>query len=182
MGGEIWGVLNLESTEPDAFGPDDLLFGDTIAATIGAALAAQQAVRRARERVHATLAVLSDALEAKDSYTAAHAREVADLADARRPRAGHARATTLRNLSYGALLHDVGKIGVPTEILRKPGPLTDEEFEEIKRHTIVGAADAGADPVLRRCPSAGPRRPRALGRQRLSRRRARATTSPSAHG
>ena len=43
-----------------------------------------------------------------------------------------------RNLEFGALLHDVGKIAVPKAIINKPGKLTDEEFEVIKRHTIEG--------------------------------------------
>jgi HD-GYP domain-containing protein (c-di-GMP phosphodiesterase class II) len=39
----------------------------------------------------------------------------------------------------GALLHDVGKIGIPESILNKPGPLTDDEFTVMKRHTVIGA-------------------------------------------
>jgi putative nucleotidyltransferase with HDIG domain len=45
----------------------------------------------------------------------------------------------LRTVRYAALLHDIGKIGIPSEILNKPGKLTDEEFEQIKQHTIIGA-------------------------------------------
>ena len=85
-----------------------------------------------------TLAVLSDALEAKDSYTAAHAREVADLS-VRTAGALGVGGDDLRTLRYGALLHDIGKIAIRSEILHKPGPLTDDEYEEIKEHTIVGA-------------------------------------------
>jgi HD-GYP domain-containing protein (c-di-GMP phosphodiesterase class II) len=46
----------------------------------------------------------------------------------------------LRDLSLGGLLHDVGKLSVPDEILKKPGPLTDHEFAEVKRHVDSGAA------------------------------------------
>jgi diguanylate cyclase (GGDEF)-like protein/putative nucleotidyltransferase with HDIG domain len=138
VGGQVWGVLNLESTEPDAFGPDDVLFGDTIAAAVGAAIQRSALFGELEGAFMRTLAVLSDALEAKDSYTAAHAREVADLAVATGCELGM-HGEDLRNLSYAALLHDIGKIAIPTEILRKPGALTDEEFEEIKRHTIIGA-------------------------------------------
>jgi putative nucleotidyltransferase with HDIG domain len=45
----------------------------------------------------------------------------------------------LRTLRYGALLHDIGKIGVRSEVLNKPGALTLEEFEEMKQHTVIGA-------------------------------------------
>jgi len=138
VGGEVWGVLNLEHRDPHAFGPDDLLFGDTIAAAIGAAVHRGRLFGELESTFMRTLAVLSDALEAKDAYTAAHAREVADLAEAvgTRLRMG---ADDLRTLRYGALLHDVGKIAISTEILRKPGPLSREEFDEIKRHTLIGA-------------------------------------------
>ncbi|MBJ7472288.1 MAG: HD domain-containing protein, partial [Solirubrobacteraceae bacterium] len=44
----------------------------------------------------------------------------------------------LRDVHYAAILHDIGKIGVPSDILRKPGKLTDEEFEQIKAHSEVG--------------------------------------------
>src|SRR3712207_7571520 len=43
-----------------------------------------------------------------------------------------------RNVEFGALLHDVGKIAVPKEIINKPGPLTDDEWEVIKTHTVEG--------------------------------------------
>jgi diguanylate cyclase (GGDEF)-like protein/putative nucleotidyltransferase with HDIG domain len=138
LGGEVWGVLNLEHTEPHAFGPDDLLFGDTIASALGAALHRSRLFGELESAFMRTLAVLSDALEAKDSYTAEHAREVADVAEAVGTRL-RMDDDALRTLRYGALLHDVGKIAISTEILRKPGPLSDEEFEEVKRHTIVGA-------------------------------------------
>jgi putative nucleotidyltransferase with HDIG domain len=102
-----------------------------------------------------TLAVLSDALEAKDSYTAAHAREVADLAVRVGSSLGMG-ADELRRLSYAALLHDIGKIAVRTEILQKPGPLDPDEYEEMKAHTVVGAEMleripyfAGVHPLVR---------------------------------
>lgn len=138
VGGEVWGVLNLEHTEPHAFGPDDLLFGDTIAAAIGAALHRSRLFGELESAFMRTLAVLSDALEAKDAYTAAHAREVADLAEAVGASLGMG-GEDLRTLRYGGLLHDVGKIAISTEVLRKPGALTDEEFEEVKTHTTIGA-------------------------------------------
>ena len=48
-------------------------------------------------------------------------------------------APELRAVRMGALLHDVGKIGIPESILNKPGPLTDDEFTVMKRHTVIGA-------------------------------------------
>ena len=69
---------------------------------------------------------------------AAHARDVADLSLEVGGRLGMA-TDELRTLSYGALLHDIGKIGVRSEILHKPSDLTAAEYEEMKEHTVVGA-------------------------------------------
>ncbi len=138
VAGEVWGVLNIEASEPHAFGPDDLLFGDTIAAAIGAALHRSRLFAELEATFMRTLAVLSDALEAKDAYTAAHARDVADLAEAVGTSLSMG-TDALRTLRYGALLHDVGKIAISTEVLRKPAVLNGAEFEEIKLHTVIGA-------------------------------------------
>src|SRR4051794_35243392 len=70
--------------------------------------------------------------------TAEHAQSVAELAERVGARLGM-RGPELRALRWGALLHDVGKIEVRRELLNKRGPLTDAEFEEIKKHTVVGA-------------------------------------------
>jgi len=81
---------------------------------------------------------LSEALARAHSGTAEHAQSVAELAERVGARLGM-RGADLRTLRWGALLHDVGKIEVRREVLNKPGPLTDAEFEEVKQHTVVGA-------------------------------------------
>lgn len=78
------------------------------------------------------------ALGAKDSYTAAHAHRVAELTESVGLRLGMT-AAELRTLRLGGLLHDVGKIGIGSELLSKAGPLTPEELEQVERHTIIGA-------------------------------------------
>lgn len=82
--------------------------------------------------------MLTEALENKDPYTAAHARMVDDLTRRVGRRLG-LNPGELRTLSYGALLHDIGKIGVRSELLNRPGSLTTEEFEEVKEHAVIGA-------------------------------------------
>jgi HD-GYP domain-containing protein (c-di-GMP phosphodiesterase class II) len=64
----------------------------------------------------------------------------------------------MKRLEFGALFHDIGKIGIPSEILRKPGPLTDEEFEIVKEHPelgekILAPIDRLSDvrPIVRAC-------------------------------
>ncbi len=136
--GEPWGILEIVHADRNELDFIDLLFADTIASAIGAAIHRAKLYAELEGAFMRTLAVLSDALEAKDSYTAAHAREVADLA----VEVGEAigmKADEIRTLSYGALLHDIGKIGVRSEILHKPSKLTPAEYEEMKEHTVVGA-------------------------------------------
>lgn len=142
VGGEIWGVLNLEHTETDGFDSDDVLFADMVGAAVGAAIHRSQLFAELDGAFTRTLAVLSDALEAKDSYTAAHARKVAELSEQVGVRLGMTPGE-LRNLGYGALLHDIGKIGVRSELLNRPDALAPEEFEEVKLHTVIGAQMLG---------------------------------------
>jgi len=84
------------------------------------------------------LFALSEALARAHAGTSEHARAVAELAE-RVGRSLGMGEPELRTLRWGALLHDVGKIEVRREILNKPGPLTDAEFDEVKQHTVVGA-------------------------------------------
>ena len=81
--------------------------------------------------------VLGDVVEADDQYTGEHCRDVVALATAVGRQLG-LDAERMRNLEFGALLHDVGKVAVPKDIINKPGPLTDEEFELVKQHTVEG--------------------------------------------
>jgi len=81
---------------------------------------------------------LALALDARDPYTAGHSERVSALSVAvgRQMRLD---ATELETLRLGALLHDIGKIGISDAVLRKPGPLTPEEFALIEQHPGVGA-------------------------------------------
>jgi putative two-component system response regulator len=82
---------------------------------------------------------LANAIEARDGYTRGHVERVTRYAVAIGTELGLS-PEQLRNLWVGALLHDVGKIGIPDTILQKPGALTAEEYEVIKRHPGIGAA------------------------------------------
>jgi putative nucleotidyltransferase with HDIG domain len=91
------------------------------------------------EQVHfQTVIALSDALDAKDRYTAGHSRRVAEYSLCI---AGNMKLEEkdLQLLKKSALLHDIGKIGVPDVILHKGSELTDEEFAAVKAHPEIGA-------------------------------------------
>jgi putative nucleotidyltransferase with HDIG domain len=133
-----WGVLNLEQREHGAFDEEDLMLAHVVAGQIGAAIHRCQLVGELEDAFLTTIGVISDAVEMQDSYTASHANEVAELA-VRVGRRLDIRGPELERLRYGALLHDVGKIGIPAEILRKPGPLTTDERERMDEHTAIGA-------------------------------------------
>ena len=84
-----------------------------------------------------TVMLLSDVVEAEDDYTAFHCRSVVELVAEVAEEMNIPKADR-QELEFAALLHDVGKIAIPKEILNKPSKLTDEEFELIKTHTIEG--------------------------------------------
>ena len=138
VAGSIWGVMNLEQEERQSFTDGDLLLAHIVAGQVGAAIYRCQLVDELEGAFLTTLGVLADAVELQDAYTADHANEVAALAVRVGERMGLADAE-LDRLRYGALLHDVGKIGVPGELLRKAGPLTDEERAKMDAHTAIGA-------------------------------------------
>jgi putative nucleotidyltransferase with HDIG domain len=95
---------------------------------------------------------LAAALDARDPYTAGHSERVSSLS-VMIGRVMKLGTEELEVLRLGALLHDIGKIGVSDEILRKNGPLTADEFEQIKRHPALGAR------ILRQVPFLAPHLP-----------------------
>ena len=84
-----------------------------------------------------TIEALTSALEARDPYTQAHTGRIRDLAIAV-ALAMKVGPEERKAVHLGALLHDVGKIGVSDAILRKPGPLTDEEWKVMREHPEIG--------------------------------------------
>jgi len=96
-----------------------------------------------------TIEALAAALDAKDRHTEAHSRETAALARAVGQRLG-LKDDTLRFLEFGALLHDIGKIGIPGYILNKPGPLDVEEVAIMREHPVIGERIVASVPFLAR--------------------------------
>ena len=81
---------------------------------------------------------LSTTIEAKDEYTRGHSYRVAEYAALIAEELGWDKKE-IRNLKNAAHLHDIGKIGIPDNILNRPTRLTEEEFQVIKEHTVIGA-------------------------------------------
>ncbi|MDE3196828.1 MAG: HD domain-containing protein, partial [Acidobacteriota bacterium] len=102
---------------------------------------AASAVRVAQENLHKAyvefVGSLAHALDARDPYTAGHSKRVSDLSRATALAMGLGQED-LDRIQVGALLHDIGKIGVPDALLRKAGPLTEAEFAVIKEHPEIG--------------------------------------------
>ena len=94
------------------------------------------------------IAALASALEERDRYTGEHSESVVDLT----ARVGEALALggeEISRIRTAALLHDIGKVGVPDQILHKPGPLNDEEWEIMRQHPVIG------ERILRAIPGMG---------------------------
>ena len=114
------------------------------------------------------VAALAAAIDARDNYTMEHSEAVVALACEVARRLGLA-PTEVSKLRDGAMLHDVGKVAIPNEILNKPGPLDEAEWKVMRRHPEIG------ERILLNTPSCADRaaraaRARALGRRRLPRR------------
>jgi HD-GYP domain-containing protein (c-di-GMP phosphodiesterase class II) len=119
-----------------------------------AAVAEIREVNTRLRRAHRdTIAALSRSMDAKDVYTGGHVDRVAAVAVALARRLGF-RGEELEAIEIGALLHDVGKIGVPEQILGKPGPLEPSEWEVIKRHPLISdyiLSELDLHPFVRQC-------------------------------
>ena len=81
---------------------------------------------------------LAAAIDAKDPYTKDHSASVSKFSEAL-ARAINLPETEVERIKLGALLHDVGKIGIPETVLKKEGPLSDDEWKIMKQHPIIGA-------------------------------------------
>ncbi|MGH9704548.1 MAG: HD domain-containing phosphohydrolase [Candidatus Acidiferrales bacterium] len=98
----------------------------------------KQAAQENRDLFLGSIQMLSAAIDEKDPYTRGHSSRVAKYSVVIGEKLGLS-AEALDRLQISALLHDVGKIGVDDRVLKKPGSLTDEEFELMKQHPVKGA-------------------------------------------
>ncbi|MBW2650842.1 MAG: HD-GYP domain-containing protein [Deltaproteobacteria bacterium] len=105
--------------------------------TIEMAIYKHKSTEKLLKSMESSINALAMALEMRDPYTAGHQRHVAELAEAI-AREMNRSDDEIKGIYFTALIHDVGKIHVPAEILSKPGELSKTEFEIIKLHSQAG--------------------------------------------
>jgi HD-GYP domain-containing protein (c-di-GMP phosphodiesterase class II)/sensor domain CHASE-containing protein/HAMP domain-containing protein len=133
----VVGALAVGSTHEAVFATDDLALLSTVAAQIAVALQNAEAYSKLNKMYLETVTALAAAMEAKDQYTAEHADSLALMAVAVGVKL-QLGEQELRHLQFAAVLHDIGKIGIPGAILNKPDKLTKDEFGVMAEHTIIG--------------------------------------------
>jgi len=130
-----------------SFSPKDLQLARGIADIASLALGNVRRFLELERTYVSTVEALAGALEAKDQYTEDHCRALAEMSLAVGVEIGLP-SDRLQILELGALFHDIGKIGIPSEIIRKPGPLTAAERREMNRHPEIGAQILAPVPFL----------------------------------
>jgi putative nucleotidyltransferase with HDIG domain len=143
------GVLHLDrSVFQDAFDEDDLKLADALAAHASAGIECAMLLRKQREMFLNTIMVLAQMVELRDEYTGGHTQRVTKYALALATHMGLPQ-DQVELIRLGTPLHDIGKIGISDEILRKPGKLTPSEFATMQSHTTLGAEYLSNIPELR---------------------------------
>jgi HD-GYP domain-containing protein (c-di-GMP phosphodiesterase class II) len=140
-GGRLLGSLVCRPTDPlSSLDERDLGFLRVLGRMVGAQIETSERERvTRRSQVETTgLQALLAAIEARDTYTGEHSRCVVDLS-VRVARSLRLAARDVEQVEQVALLHDVGKVAVPDAVLQKPGALTEEEYEQVRCHPVVGA-------------------------------------------
>jgi HD-GYP domain-containing protein (c-di-GMP phosphodiesterase class II) len=148
-GGNTVAWLRTESTPAHAERWDRMR--GAVASNLATALESALLVERVRKSSRDLVAALSKSMEAKDYYTGGHTERVAAISVALAERLGF-QGEELEAIELGALVHDIGKVGVPETILNKPGPLDPEEWEVMKRHPVISdyiLAEVDVHPFVR---------------------------------
>jgi len=136
---KVVGVVQLiNKTGGRFFDERDLQCARMMAIPIATALVNARLFRDLEQTFMETALALADAIEKRDRYTAGHTRRVTRYSLMIADRIGIDSAER-KWLALSGILHDIGKIGIRDKILNKDGPLANDEFENMKQHTILGA-------------------------------------------
>lgn len=141
---EVFGVIGIFSLLPVEMQEKELLLLDELASDIGYGVhshrtqrAHDEGVKRFNNAMMHTIEAVSIALEKRDPYTAGHQNRVASLSTAIAREMGFSE-DRIEGIRLGSMVHDIGKISVPAEILNRPGKLSKDEFGIIKAHPEAG--------------------------------------------
>jgi HD-GYP domain-containing protein (c-di-GMP phosphodiesterase class II) len=130
-------ILVCDKKEKKLFNRDDMLLLSNVSAQTAIAIENFILNEDAEKTYLETITALAVAVESKDPYSRGHIERVSDYAQ-RLGKAMNLDAEMMRILKNGAILHDVGKIGIRDEVLKKQGPLNAEEQKEMREHVIIG--------------------------------------------
>jgi len=148
---KILGSLSVFASEADAFDKESVLLLSTLADDLSYGIAATRMrermdkvegeLRQSQERIQRTVEItvkaLASTVEMRDPYTAGHQRRVAQLASAIAEEVGLSKER-IANVKIAGIIHDIGKIYIPVEILSRPGRLTEYEISIIRAHPQYG--------------------------------------------
>jgi HD-GYP domain-containing protein (c-di-GMP phosphodiesterase class II) len=136
---KIIGVLEvINKKDGSGFSNEDLETLRSVASTAAIALDNTKLHQSLLDNYKSTVKALAAAIDAKDPYTRGHSHRVMEYALLGANELGLSKQE-LATIEYAAILHDIGKIGVPDNILLKPGLLNNEEWESMRQHTFIGA-------------------------------------------
>ena len=133
----VVGIIKLSSEERVNYTAEDLKHFTTLSSLAGVAIENASLYEQLQEAFYTTVYTLAETIEKRDPYTGNHTKRVLEYCLAIGRTLGLPEEDMAR-LQLGAVLHDVGKIGVRDSVLLKESALTDEEFEQIKKHALYG--------------------------------------------
>ena len=141
----LHGALTIFSALPDAFDAAEVRLMEELAADLAYGIAAlrmtqerDRYMRHVEQAMRNTVTAMARTLEMRDPYTAGHQQRVTSLAVAI-AKEMNLKPQRIEGLGFGGMIHDIGKIGVPAEILAKPGKLTPIELQLVRQHPETGS-------------------------------------------
>lgn len=136
--GIFFGILCLGHQGLPSYSDDDLSHAKRLSSQVALALSNAQLIDDLKSLNLGTLEALARTVDAKSKWTAGHSERVTELS-VKTARILGCDDKTVNTLHRAAFLHDIGKIGIPMSVLDKPAKLTDEEYEKVMEHPVIGA-------------------------------------------
>jgi putative nucleotidyltransferase with HDIG domain len=137
--GKVVGVIYVDSPRESSFSPEDLALFSALALKAGVAIDNARLYDDLRNLFYNTVETLVRTIQAKDPYTCGHSTRVSRFALLIAEKLGL--STKEKHQVYlASMLHDIGKIGVPDDLLNRPGKLSEEEMEQVRNHVQLGVS------------------------------------------